>query len=118
VSTTATLSAIHEFHDFARNWIPTALREGVWDERDNPVTRMVRAIKAIAPPQNPPVGYAVFSRVYDPEFKAGFEYVRVTLIFERLEQAQNVLESRMKRAGPGDDFVICELREHRNERQS
>jgi hypothetical protein len=107
----ATLLAVQEFHDFARCWVPPGVREQLWDPRNNPVTRIVKAIKAIAPPSEP-VGYGVFTRAYAPENKSRIEYVQVGLIFESPVQADHLHRSCLKRQ-PGDDFVICELQEHR-----
>lgn len=107
----ATLLAVQQFHDFARLWVPTAVRENIWDERNNPVTTMVRAIKAIAPPDEP-VGFGVYSRVYSPDHKGGIEYVQAGLIFERPEQAHNA-RGYCRQKQPGDDFVVCELRHAR-----
>lgn len=105
---TATLLALQEFHDFARLWVPTAVRDQVWDDRRNPVTSIVKAIKAITPPE-PTVGWGVYSRVYEPENKSRMEHVQVSLVFEDLVQAQNAFDYCM--AKQRDDFVICGLRE-------
>jgi hypothetical protein len=103
----ATARALQEFHDFQKLWVPEAVREQVWDRRNNPVTSMQKAIRSIAPPEKPPVGFGVFSRVYDVEKRERIEYVRVTPIYE--DPAVNALEY-CQRKQPGDDFVICELR--------
>ena len=109
----ATMLAVQEFHDFARCWVPPIVRETVWDARNNPVSSIVRAIKAIQPPDTT-VGYGVYSRVYEPQNRFRIEYVRVSLIFETLEQAENALDWCRERSR--DDFVICGLREIRTEK--
>ena len=102
--------ALELFTGLVTTWTPPALREYLAQDDE----RVRSAIRAIAPETDEArhTGWAVYQRTpdltYDRERPSGLIYTQIGVIFERLEQAQNVLEScRRKRDG---DFVICELK--------
>lgn len=114
--TNATDLAIRTFNEFVGAWIGPAAQRYLFDPRERATGRVTDAIQAIAAGENrpPPCGYVVCRRDTvertDRDHRNGFIYSPLSAIFERLDQAQNVMEGCGKREG---HYVICEIQEWR-----
>lgn len=105
--------ALDRFRSFVNMWVApgvTSMQE-VIAARD----RVDESIRAIAPKDNPPIGWAVFQREIDADWDirqrpSGFVHTLTSAVFDKLGHAENAHQGASKRH-PENQYVICEIRE-------
>lgn len=114
--------AVDLFVEFVKQWTPPVMRTQILNVRtfrmneSLPGERVIRAIKAIAPPVDDSqqhIGWAVFKQEHDHQYRrewpSGFTHTMVGVVFETMTQVGNVLENR-KTKDPKGEYFICEIR--------